>query len=101
MPQLPYSPLDIVVTRKFSPPATNPLRGVTLDVGMVVQISGTLSPQYAPGLCNGAVAYFHLEAQSMTRDSKYAKKRQEHEDQMMEKYTVPFSIGKNYGGFSC
>lgn len=71
-----FKGLRVLVTKLFQPPVINPYKGVQLDIGTIVKVSGRLTAQRPNNDQAGLTAFFHIDANAITREDPYKQARE-------------------------
>lgn len=71
-----FKGLRVLVTRHFEPPVINPYKGVELDIGTIVKVSGRLTAQRPNNDQAGVTAFFHIDANAITKEDPYNQARE-------------------------
>lgn len=94
-----FKHLSVLVTKIFWPPIINPLKNVNLDIGMIVQVSGTLTAHsHTP---KGITAFFNFDADIIKRDICHSENRRHNQDQRLLRNPLYTPDRSKLGEFIC
>lgn len=96
-----FKGLPVLVVRHFKPAVVNPFKNVQLGFGMVVQISGKLTPQHLNNDETGLTAFFQVDATLLERNIRYSNARKKNDDRRLVINPLYTQNIYRYGEFIC